>query len=101
MYFVFTSRCNVSPATYVQCLIRIANLIRDFCGVLTEESVRQNFILVYEILDEIIDNGYIEDCSTKIMKTFIANEPVEVLTPSSSLLSSLGNAFSVSTRVFC
>ncbi|KAG2388971.1 hypothetical protein C9374_014371 [Naegleria lovaniensis] len=96
MYFVFTSRSNVSPATYIQCLIRIANLIRDFCGVLNEESVRQNFILVYELLDEIIDNGYIEDCSTKVMKSFIANEPVEVVVPSSSLLTSLGNAFSFS-----
>jgi hypothetical protein len=27
---------------------------QDYCGVLTEESIRKNFILVYELLDEMI-----------------------------------------------
>ena len=27
---------------------------QDYCGVLTEESIRKNFILIYELLDEMI-----------------------------------------------
>ncbi|EFC42571.1 predicted protein [Naegleria gruberi] len=78
MYFVITTRNNVSAITYIQFLARISNLIRDFCGTLNEESVRQNFTLIYEILDEIIDNGFIQDCNTKLLKSFISNEPVEL-----------------------
>lgn len=36
---------------------RIANLCKDYCGVLTEESIRLNFVLIYELLDEVIDFG--------------------------------------------
>ena len=35
----------------------IANLCKDYCGVLTEESIRLNFVLIYELLDEVIDFG--------------------------------------------
>ena len=34
--------------------IRIAQLCKDYCGVLNEESLRLNFILVYELLDEVL-----------------------------------------------
>jgi len=82
---------------YIDYITRITNLIRDFCGVLSEESVRQNFVLIYEILDEIIDNGHIQDCNTKLLKSFISNEPLEVAEKSStSIIQSLGSAFSVS-----
>jgi hypothetical protein len=28
--------------------------MQDYCGVLTEEAIRKNFILVYELLDEMM-----------------------------------------------
>ena len=99
MYFVITTRTNISAATYIQFLTRIANLIRDFCGTLNEESVRQNFTLIYEILDEIIDNGFIQDTNTKLLKSFISNEPVEV-EQQHSILQTLSNTFSVSIFSF-
>jgi AP-4 complex subunit mu-1 len=30
---------------------------QDYCGVLSEDALRKNFILVYELLDEMIDYG--------------------------------------------
>lgn len=33
---------------------RISQLCKDYCGILNEESLRLNFILVYEILDEVL-----------------------------------------------
>ena len=30
---------------------------QDYCGVLSEDSLRKNFILVYELLDEMVDYG--------------------------------------------
>jgi AP-4 complex subunit mu-1 len=32
--------------------------VTDFCGGTEEEMLRTNFVLVYEIMDEIIDYGY-------------------------------------------
>lgn len=33
-------------------LSELARLLKDFCGVLNEESLRENFALCNEILDE-------------------------------------------------
>ena len=33
---------------------RVAGLCKDYCGVLNEEAIRLNFVLIYEILDEVL-----------------------------------------------
>ena len=53
-----TSRFNASPSSLIETLIKISKLIKDFCGILNEESVRKNFALVYELLEEALDFGY-------------------------------------------
>ncbi len=58
MYFVFTATRNVQAAMLVEVLHRISRLFKDYCGVLTEESVRRNFLLLYELLDEVFDHGF-------------------------------------------
>ena len=45
---------NMSPALGVEILNRILKIIKDYCGMLTEEAVRKNFALIYELLDEAI-----------------------------------------------
>ncbi len=39
-------------------LNRLENLIKDFCGSVSEDAIRSNFILIYELLNEIVDFGY-------------------------------------------
>jgi AP-4 complex subunit mu-1 len=39
-------------------------VIKDYCGVVSEESIRRNFILIYELLEEILDFGYAQSSST-------------------------------------
>jgi hypothetical protein len=45
---------NVSPSFILELLERLARVFKDYCGVLTEEALRKNFILIYELLDEMI-----------------------------------------------
>lgn len=78
LYFLCTTRFNVSPNMILELLSRLAKSFRDFCGVLTEESIRKNFVLVYELLDEIIDYGLPQQTSTEVLKQFVWNEPVAV-----------------------
>jgi len=76
LFFVFVGTENVSPNLCLELLIRLTKLFKDYCGVLTEESIRVNFVLVYEVLDEIIDFGYVQDTSTEAVKGYVFNEPV-------------------------
>ena len=101
LYFCATSRENLSPSLVLELLLRIARVIKvrlerlqmcfclvlsvlthpgaptqDYCGVLTEESLRKNFVLVYELLDEMVDFGYGQSTSTEALKASIFNDPV-------------------------
>lgn len=49
-----TTRVNVSPSLVLELLQRIARVTKDYLGVLNEDSLRKNFVLVYELLDEVI-----------------------------------------------
>merc|ERR1719440_273880 len=76
LYFFATTGFNVSPTAVVELLSKIAKVIKDFCGVLNEESIRKNFILIYELLDEMLDFGLPQTTNTEHLKNFVRNEPV-------------------------
>lgn len=42
----------------IHCLINPLQIMKEYFGSLEEESIRDNFVLVYELLDEICDHGY-------------------------------------------
>lgn len=49
-------------------LYRMMKIFRDYCGVLNEESIRKNFVLIYELIDEIIDYGHPQLMTTELIK---------------------------------
>jgi AP-4 complex subunit mu-1 len=68
----------VSPTTVIDLLSTIAKVFKDYCGTLSEEAMRKNFILLYELLDEMLDYGYPQVTQTENLKAFIYNEPIVV-----------------------
>ena len=52
--------------------------MQDYCGLLSEEAVRKNFVLIYELLDEVIDYGYPQNSSSEALKEFVLNEPIVI-----------------------
>ncbi|XP_077098878.1 AP-4 complex subunit mu-1 [Siphateles boraxobius] len=76
LYWVASTKTNPSPFTIIEFLNRLAALTKDYCGSLSEKSVRMNFALIYELLDEMVDFGYIQTTSTDILKNFIQTEAV-------------------------
>ncbi|KAF8411373.1 hypothetical protein HHK36_003922 [Tetracentron sinense] len=78
LLFVATTRVNVSPSLVLELLQRVARVIKDYLGVLNEDSLRKNFVLVYELLDEVIDFGYVQTTSTEVLKSYVFNEPIVV-----------------------
>ena len=78
LMFACNTKFNASPSLIIELLNRMIKVFKDYCGVLTEEAIRKNFILIYELLDEVVDFGYAQGTSTENLKTFIYNEPVLV-----------------------
>ncbi len=65
--------------------------LQDYCGLLSEEAVRKNFVLLYELLDEVIDYGYPQNSSSEALKEFVLNEPT-VLKSVSHILAGYNSA---------
>ena len=79
MYIVLATLDNISPLYYLEILDKLQKVIKDECGVLNEESIRKNFVLIYEIINEMFDFGYPQLCSTEDIKTFVFTEPVMMM----------------------
>ncbi len=43
-------------------------------GKLEEESIRDNFVVIHELLDEMLDFGYPQVTNTKLLQEFIKTE---------------------------
>eukprot|EP01032_Pedospumella_encystans_P012495 gene12495-14455_t len=92
LLIVCTTKYNVSPSATIELLNRMAKVFKDYCGVLTEESIRKNFILIYELLDEMLDYGYPQITSTEMLKNCVHNEAVVVAKPSmTSVMGTIGS----------
>ena len=89
VYVVATTRANCSPSFVLELLHRIAKVIKDYCGTLSEDAVRKNAILTYELLDEMVDYGIPQSTSTAALEKHIFNDPV-VVSESTSALGALG-----------
>uniref|UniRef100_A0A8C2XQH2 AP-4 complex subunit mu-1 n=1 Tax=Cyclopterus lumpus TaxID=8103 RepID=A0A8C2XQH2_CYCLU len=77
LYWVATTTSpGSSPFTIIEFLNRFSALVKDYCGSLSEKSVQMNFALIYELLDEVVDYGYIQTTSSDVLKNFIQTEAV-------------------------
>jgi len=84
IYFVATTKHNVSPSFVMDIIYRMMKVFRDYCGVLSEESIRKNFVLIYEIIDEIIDYGHPQLVATENIRQYTVSDPVVVQTTDKS-----------------
>lgn len=76
LYWVVTTDSASSPFTIIEFINKLSSLVKDYCGTLNEKSVQMNFALIYELLDEVVDYGYIQTTSCDVLKNFIQTEAV-------------------------
>lgn len=98
LYFVATTKSNANAAMLFTFLHKLVTVLTEyFKGTsiiqlgddellltiinydleLDEESVRDNFVLIYELLDELMDFGYPQVTDTKILQEYITQESLK------------------------
>ena len=55
-------------------LYRLAQVFKDYFGSLEEESIRDNFVVIYELLDETMDHGMPQSLDSNILRSFITQD---------------------------
>lgn len=65
IFFVATTKHNTPPSCVFDIIYRMLKIFRDYCGIINEEAIRKNFVMIYEIIDEVIDYGHSQLVSTE------------------------------------
>lgn len=74
VYVMMASRQNCNAASLLLFLHRVVDVFKHYFEELEEESLRDNFVVVYELLDEIMDFGYPQYAEAKILSEFIKTD---------------------------
>ncbi|KAJ5146018.1 Clathrin adaptor mu subunit [Penicillium bovifimosum] len=77
IYLVAVTKSNANAALVFEFLYRLIMLGKSYFGKLDEEAVKNNFVLIYELLDEILDFGYPQNTETDTLKMYITTEGVK------------------------
>ena len=74
IYVVAVAKRNPNLAMIFCFLHKLVNILIGYFGRLEDESIRDNFVLIYELLDEIVDHGYPQTTDTKLLKEYITTQ---------------------------
>lgn len=69
---VATTKSNPNAALLMQFLFQLVVLFKAyFAGKFDENQIRDNFVLIYELLDEVMDYGYPQITDADLLKEYI------------------------------
>ncbi|KAH0666763.1 hypothetical protein KY290_028935 [Solanum tuberosum] len=74
IYLMAASKQNSNAASLLFFLHRVVDVFKHYFEELEEESLRDNFVVVYELLDEMMDFGYPQYTEAKILSEFIKTD---------------------------
>ncbi|KAJ6589123.1 Mu homology domain-containing protein [Mycena capillaripes] len=74
LYLLALSKGNSNSAEIIIFLHRLTQVLVEYFKGLEEESIRDNFVVIYELMDEMMDFGYPQTTESKILKEYITQE---------------------------
>lgn len=74
LYLCAVTNRNSNVALIMTFLFRLAQVFTDYFGNLEEESIRDNFVIIYELLDETMDHGMPQSLDSTILRSFITQD---------------------------
>ncbi|XP_002158238.1 AP-1 complex subunit mu-1 isoform X1 [Hydra vulgaris] len=74
LYIVAITKANSNVALIFSFLHRLVRVFTEYFKELEEESIRDNFVLIYELFDELMDFGYPQTTDTKILQEYITQQ---------------------------
>ncbi|EIM89663.1 clathrin adaptor mu subunit [Stereum hirsutum FP-91666 SS1] len=76
LYLVAVTKNNANAALVFEFCYRVISICKSYFGKVDEESVKNNFVLIYELIDEINDFGYPQNSEIDTLKSYITTESV-------------------------
>lgn len=70
LYLLALTKRNSNAAEILLFLHKVVEVFTEYFKELEEESIRDNFVVIYELLDEMMDFGYPQTTETKILQEY-------------------------------
>ncbi|KAL2619943.1 hypothetical protein R1flu_000148 [Riccia fluitans] len=91
--FLACTQSEMQPLLAIEFLCRVADVLADYFGGLNEDLIKDNYVLVYELLDEMMDSGFPLTTEPSILREMISppnlvSRVLSVVTGGSSSMSS-------------
>jgi len=74
LFLLSVTKRNSNVALMLVYLSRLVDVFKEYFGELEEESIRDNFVIIYELMDETMDFGYPQTTEGKILREYITQE---------------------------
>ena len=74
LYLLALSKNNSNATEIILFLHKLASVFTEYFKELEEESIRDNFVIIYELLDEMMDYGHPQTTESKILQEYITQE---------------------------
>lgn len=71
IYFKYYFYFIVPPLFVIEFLHRVVDTFEDYFSECTETIIKENYVVVYELLDEMLDNGFPLATESNILKELI------------------------------
>ena len=71
LFFIGVVTKECPPLYVIEILHRIVDIFEDYFGDSKESTIKEHFVVVYQLLDEILDNGYPLATESNILKELI------------------------------
>ncbi|XP_063244156.1 AP-3 complex subunit mu-1 isoform X1 [Bacillus rossius redtenbacheri] len=71
MFFVAVCMTEVPPLFVIEFLHRVVDTFEDYFSECTESIIKEHYVVVYELLDEMLDNGFPLATESNILKELI------------------------------
>uniref|UniRef100_A0A7S4JY63 MHD domain-containing protein n=1 Tax=Paramoeba aestuarina TaxID=180227 RepID=A0A7S4JY63_9EUKA len=72
LYFLTTVQQDTPPLLVIEFLYRVVDVFVDYFDVVSEKTIKENFVTVYQILEEMMDNGFPFTTEPNVLKEMIA-----------------------------
>lgn len=71
LFFLSAVQTEVPPLFVIEFLHRVAEMFQDYFGECSEVVIKDNVVIVYELLEEMLDNGFPLATESNVLKEMI------------------------------
>ncbi|KAK5779009.1 hypothetical protein RI543_003629 [Arxiozyma heterogenica] len=76
---VLATSLSINVATIFTFLHKLVAVLEEYLKTVEEESIRDNFVIIYELLDEMMDYGIPQVTETKMLKKYITQKSFKLV----------------------